>query len=409
MSSGTETGSRPLRDAPRGPLHGLVVLDLTQMMAGPLCTMLLGDLGADVIKVEPPEGDAVRRTGDVRIGGESDYQLSLNRNKRSIVLDLKTPQGQAAARAIAARADILVENFRPGTAERLGMGYEALRAANPRLIYCAMAGFGGHGAHRDRPALDPIIQAMSGLMQLTGTPETGPLRTGFAVADYVTPLFAVIGITSAVAARHATGTGQRVDLSMLDATVFTLMPREGYYFATGAAPQRSGNAHFQIVPYNSYRTADGRDVFVMAHTDKFWRTLVQAIDDPALADPQLQTNAGRQAQRAFVEARLAGAFAQRSAAEWDQRLGRAGALYSLVRDFDEVFNDPEVQASMVREIDHPTAGRVRVLAPPFQLSETPPSVRRPPPLLGEHTREICEAFGLAMLQPEKPRQEVPTP
>ncbi|MEO8297291.1 MAG: CoA transferase [Burkholderiales bacterium] len=377
-----------------GPLHGLRVLDLTQMMAGPMCTMLLGDLGADIIKVEPPEGDAIRRTGDTQIGGETDYQLSLNRNKRSIVLDLKTDAGRGAVQQLARQVDIVVENFRPGTADRLGAGFEALRALNPRLIYCAMSGFGADSSNRDRPALDPIIQAMSGIMQLTGTVASGPLRTGFALADFVTPLIATIGIVAAVNARHATGIGQRVDLSMLDATIFAMLPRDGYYFATGRTPERIGNGHYQIVPYGSYRTADQRDIFIMAHSDKFWLALVEALGDPALADARLASNAGRLAEREQVDRRVAAAFATRTAADWHQRLNAAGALFSPVRDLDEVFADPEVQAGMVKELDHPSAGRIKVLNNPLRLSDTPTSIRRPPPLLGEHSDEIRRQFDL---------------
>jgi crotonobetainyl-CoA:carnitine CoA-transferase CaiB-like acyl-CoA transferase len=378
-----------------GPLHGVRVLDVSQMMAGPMCTMILGDLGADVIKVEPPEGDAIRRTGDTRIGGETEYMLSLNRNKRSIVLDLKTDAGRDAVKRLVPQVDIVVENFRPGTADRLGIGWETLKALNPRLIYCAISGFGAQGAQRDRPALDPVIQAMSGMMQLTGTAESGPLRTGFALSDFVTPMFALTGVLAALHARDTSGVGQRVDLSMLDATIYSMLPREAYYFATGLTPPRSGNEHYQLVPYNCYDTSDGRQIFVLAHTDKFWQLLLKAVDDAALAqDERLNTNAGRQANREHVNRRLTLAFAARPAAEWIDRLSAAGALFSLVRDLDEVFGDPDVRRDMVREIEHPTAGRIKALANPLRFSATPADIRLPPPLLGEHTQALRKEFGL---------------
>jgi len=379
---------------PKGPLHGIRVLDLTQMMAGPLCTMLLGDMGAEIIKVEPPEGDNIRRTGDTRIGGETEYTLSLNRNKRSIVLDLKSDAGQKAARHIAAQCDVFVENFRPGTADRLGMGWDDLHAINPRLVYCAMSGFGDAGRDRDRPALDPIIQAMSGIMQLTGSKETGPLRTGFALADFVTPVFALSGILAALYARTQSGLGQRVNISMLDAAVFSMVPREGYYFATGRTPNRLGNGHYQIVPYNTFDTSDDRQIFVMAHTDKFWHALIKALSVPELSDARFAANAGRRDHRDEVNALIAGAFSRRTAAEWSPLLTASGALFSVVRTLDEVFEDPEVQRSMIRTIDHPAAGPIRLLANPVRLSDTPLDIRYPPPLLGEHTDELKAQFGL---------------
>ena len=378
-----------------GPLHGITVIDFTQMMAGPLCTMLLGDLGAEIIKVESPEGDPIRRTGDTRIGGETEYTLSLNRNKRSIALDLKTPEGLRAALKIADQCDIAVENFRPGTADRLGIGWEALHARNPRLIYCAMSGFGNDGAHRDRPALDPIIQAMSGVMQLTGTAESGPLRTGFALGDFITPVFAVTGILAALHVRAVHGIGQRVDLSMLDAAVFSMLPREGFFFATGEQPPRTGNQHYQIVPYNSYTTSDGRQIFIMAHDEKFWAALLAALDDPGLsADARFADNAGRRVHRDELDSRIARVFTTRPSAEWMERLSAAGALFSLVRTMDEVFADPDVVRHMVRSVDHPAAGTVRLLGHPVRYSATPASIRLPAPLLGQHSEELRREFGL---------------
>lgn len=370
-------------------LDGIRVLDLTQMVAGPLCTLLLGDLGADVIKVEPPDGDSSRQIGVNRACGESDYFLSLNRNKRSIVLDLKTPTGVETVKALAQSCDIVAENFRPGTMEKLGIGWDALSALNPRLIFCSMSGFGQAGPYRDRPALDPVIQAMSGVMQLTGSAESGPLKTGVLISDFVPPLFATIGVIAALYARTSSGKGQRVDVSMLDATVFSMVPREAYYFSTGRTPGRLGNAHYQISPWNTYRTQDGRHILVVAHTDKFWRALVVAIGRGDLADDaRFRTNANRLEHRGALELEIALAFLGGTLEHWTQALSQAGVLFAPVRDFDEVFADPVIRDGVVQAVAHATAGNVQLLRNPIKLSGSEIDIRRPPPLLGEHTQEV---------------------
>lgn len=372
-----------------GVLEGVRVLDLTQMVAGPLCTLMLGDLGAEVIKVEPPAGDSARGIGVNRPCGESDYFLSLNRNKRSVVVDLKSADGVRVLKLLAARSDILVENFRPGTMEKLGVGYETLREDNPRLIYCGLSGFGRDGPYRDRPALDPVIQAMSGIMQLTGTVESGPLKTGVLISDFVPPLFGVIGIMASLYARVASGSGQRVDVSMLDATVFSMLPREGYYFSTGKTPERLGNAHYQLAPWNAYQTRDDRHIVVVSHTEKYWLALLKAVGAPALADdPRFRTNADRLRHRAELDAVLATAFASDTLEGWTQRLAACDVLFAPVRDFLEVFSDPVVRESMVQTLQHPTAGAIEVLRNPIRLNDNPATIRRPPPVLGQHTEEV---------------------
>lgn len=379
-----------------GVLEGIRVLDLTQMVAGPLCTLLLGDLGAEVIKVEPPDGDASRQIGVNRACGESDYFLSLNRNKRSIVLDLKTPAGIETLKAIAAGADIVVENFRPGTMEKLGIGFEVLAELNPRLICCSMTGFGPSGPYRDRPALDPVIQAMSGVMQLTGTQQSGPLKTGVLISDFVPPLFATIGVMAALYERQSSGKGQRVDVSMLDATVFSMLPREGFYFSTGETPGRHGNAHYQISPWNTYETQDERHIMVVAHTEKFWRALMAALGCPQLADdPRFAGNAQRLQNRDALELEIAQAFRSGTLAHWTGVLTQAGVLFSPVRDFDEVFSDPVVREGIVQTVDHPTAGAVPVLRSPIKMSRNGLDIRRPPPLLGQHTDEVLQELAAA--------------
>ena len=379
-----------------GALEGLRVLDFTQMMNGPFGTMLLADFGADVIKVEPPEGDTMRKTGETFLGDDAVYFLTLNRNKRSVVLDLATPEGQATAHKLAAQVDIVVENFRPGVAEKLGIDYDTLKPLNPRLIYCSTSAFGREGPDSVRPGMDPVVQAMSGIMQLTGDERTGPLKTGMPYADLITPLLSTIGVLSALQARNKSGVGQRVDLSMLDATIFSMIPRDAYYFATGETPGRIGNAHWQIVPYNTYRTADDRHIMIIAHTDKFWRTLVDALEAPELAaDRRLATKDGRLAHREFVDNGVAAAFAKKPMAYWDEKLLAAGVMYSPVLTFPEVFEDPRVQRDLVVEVDHPTSGKFKLITNPIRLSENPPSMRRAPPVLGQHTAEVLAEFGIA--------------
>ena len=373
----------------KGVLDGIRVLDLTQMVAGPLCTLLLGDLGADVIKVEPPDGDASRQIGVNRECGESDYFLSLNSNKRSIVLDLKSVQGIDTLKALASHSDIVVENFRPGTMEKLGIGYDVLSALNPGLVYCGMSGFGTDGPYRDRPALDPVIQAMSGVMQLTGTSDSGPLKAGVLISDLVPPLFGTIGVMAALYARSSSGKGQRVDVSMLDATVFSMIPREGFYFSTGQTPGRFGNAHYQISPWNTYRTRDDRYVMVVAHAEKFWRSLAIAVGRPdLLEDLRFKSNGERLAHREELEAELADAFGADTLPGWTGRLTEAGVLFAPVRNFEEVFADPVVRDGIVQSVRHPTAGEVSVLRNPIKMSANSMDIRLPPPLPRKHTEEI---------------------
>ncbi len=372
-----------------GALDGVRVLDFTQMMAGPLCPSLLGDLGADVIKIEPPEGDAMRRTGSVRVGGESDLFLSVNRNKRSVVLDLKSPAGQRAAQALASGADVIVENFRPGTAERLGIGYDEVRRSNPEVIYCSITGFGREGPDSGRPALDPVIQALSGLMSLTGDETTGPLITGMPISDFVAPVFGTIGVLAALYARQRSGRGQRIDLSMLDSSIFAMMPREAHVLATGEELPLLGNRHYQMVPYNAYETRDGRSVMVIAHTDKFWLALLRALDCLDMEDdPRLATGADRARNRDVVEVRFTERFRSENLATWIDRLTQADAIFAPVRGLPEVLADERVRRDMLAHVEHPAAGPISLLANPLRFSATPASIRRAPPVLGQHTGEV---------------------
>jgi crotonobetainyl-CoA:carnitine CoA-transferase CaiB-like acyl-CoA transferase len=376
-------------------LQGIRVLDFSQHVSGPMGTMLLGDFGADVIKVEPPSGDAMRKNGETLFAGDAIYFLSVNRNKRSIVIDLATAAGRETAHQLAAQVDIVVENFRPGVAGKLGIDYDTLKAINPRLIYCTISAFGSDGADSSRPGMDPVVQAMSGMMQLTGNESSGPLKTGVAFSDVVTPLLSIIGVLAALQARNVTGRGQKVAMSMLDASIFCMAPREAFYFSTGDTPARIGNAHYEIVPYNTYVTADQRHVMVIAHSDKYWRILAQAVGaEQLLNDTRLDTKVGRVAHRVIVDGGLADAFASQPLAYWEDVLSQAGAMFAPVRTFPEVFEDPDIKRDLLIEMDHPSAGKFRLVGNPIKLSDTPYSARRIPPGLGQHTDEILTEFNL---------------
>lgn len=386
-----------------GALDGIRVLDFTQMMNGPMGTMLLADFGADVIKVEPPQGDTFRKTGETFLGDDAAYFLTMNRNKRSVVLDLATEEGKRAARELAKQVDIVAVNFRPGIAEKLGITYEELSAENPGLIYCQTTAFGTEGDDSTRPGMDPVIQALSGLMQLTGDEKTGPLKTGMPYCDLITPLLSTIGVMAALNARQKTGKGQRIDLSMMDATIYSMIPRDSYYFSTGDTPARMGNAHWQIVPYNTYQTADKRHIMIIAHTDKFWQALASALGaDDLLADERLATKEGRLAHREIVDEGLARAFARKPMEHWNKVLLEAGTMFAPVATFDEVFADPRIQRDLVVELDHPRAGRFKLLANPLKLSGTPLRKVSRPPVLGEHTDEVLAEFGIALNRKDEP-------
>jgi crotonobetainyl-CoA:carnitine CoA-transferase CaiB-like acyl-CoA transferase len=375
-------------------LQGLKILDFTQMMTGPFATMLLGDSGADVIKVEQPEGDPFRRSGETTLGGDGAFFLGVNRNKRGIVLDLKSEEGRAAALELAAQADVLVENFRPGLTDKAGLGYDALRKINPRLVYCSISGFGRTGPDKNRPALDMIIQAVSGVMQVTGTQESGPLKTGFPFSDLVTALIATIGILVALQARERTGEGQRVDLSMLDASIFSQVPRDVYFDLTGKTPVRMGNQHWDIVPNNTYASADGRDIMIITINDKFWHILCDALGASELkTDPRFATKEARLANREAVDARLSEIFASRDLAQWEQALSAAGAIYGAVRTWPEVFSDQHVVDTLLKTLHHPKGGAFKVINNPLQFSGTPTHILRSPPMLGEHNYEVLTAKG----------------
>ncbi len=393
MASESEGGmeSPPIFPRPgTGPLDGVRVLDLSRVLAGPFCTMFLGDLGADVIKIEHPgRGDDTRAWGPPFVDGESAYYLAINRNKRSVAVDIKTDAGQRIIRDLAQRSDVLVENFRPGTLDRIGLGYAALSSLNPRLVYCSISGFGHRGPDRDRPGLDVIIAAAGGLMSITGEEDRPPVKPGVALIDLATALAAATAIVSALYSRRATNRGQRIDLSLLGVQVALLINVASSYLLSGEVPRRWGSAHPSIVPYQAFEAADGYFV-IGATNDALWRKLCDAVGLAALAeDPRFATNEDRVRHRHDLLGILEPLFRTRPRSDWVALLRQAGVPCAPVNTVDEVFHDPQVASlEIVQHVPHPTLGTLRLVGNPVALSETPATIRRPPPLLGEHTAEV---------------------
>jgi formyl-CoA transferase/CoA:oxalate CoA-transferase len=369
------------------PLHGLTVLDLTRVLSGPYCTMLLADLGARVIKVEQPgKGDDTRAWGPPFLDGESAYFLSVNRNKESVTLNFKHADGLAVLHDLLARADVLVENFRPGTLTKLGLDYDALAARYPRLVYCSISGFGHTGPRSAEAGYDAVMQAEGGLMSITGASDGPPFRLGVAIADVVTGMFAAHGVTAALFARERTGRGQKVDIAMLDSVAALLTYQAGIFFATGRAPGRMGNRHPTIVPYETFAALDGDFVIAVGNDDQ-WRRFCGVTGIP----PEERFATNRQRVTSYGELRpiLADRLRTETRAHWIERLKSAGVPCGSVRDLGELFDDPQVAArEMIATLEHPTIGPLQVLGTPLKLSETAASVRTPPPTLGQHTAAV---------------------
>jgi crotonobetainyl-CoA:carnitine CoA-transferase CaiB-like acyl-CoA transferase len=382
---------------PAGPLAGVTVLDLTRVLSGPYCTMLLADMGARVIKIEQPgRGDDTRAWGPPFINGESTYFLSINRNKESVALDFKRPEGRRVLDALIARADVVVENFRPGVLGRLGLDYNALAVAHPRLIYASISGYGQNGPRAPEPGYDAVLQGEGGLMSITGAADGPPYRLGVAVVDIVTGMFAAQGILLALFARHTTGKGQYVDVSMLDSVAAMLTYQAGSVFAEGQSPGRMGNRHPSIAPYDTFDTADGPLVLAVGN-DEQWRRLCEAAGLQSLAsDSRFATNGARVEHYETLESLLAPVFAQRTRAEWTTLLVGAGVPCGPVRSVAEALADPQLQArEMLVRAMHATAGDLTLLGVPIKLSNTPGSVRTAPPTLGQHTKAVLEELGLS--------------
>jgi crotonobetainyl-CoA:carnitine CoA-transferase CaiB-like acyl-CoA transferase len=399
----------PPADAP-GPLAGLRVIDCSTVLAGPYCTMLLADLGADVVKVEPPEGDATRGWGPPWVGDAAAgtrtaaYFLAVNRNKRSLRLDLRTEDGADILRRLLAGADVLVENFRPGGFARLGFDDAELARLNPALIHLAISGYGPDGAAADRPGYDFVIQAVSGLMSITGSADEdggGPTKVGVAISDVVTGMLGAVSVLASLIGRDggAAATrghgGQRIDLSLLGATLASLVNQAQNAFVSGVAPQRRGNAHPNIVPYETFATADG-EIAIAVGSERQWSRLCQALGRPELADDaRFATNGDRVEHRAALRPILAARLRDRDSASWLDALERAEVPAGPIRDVVEAFTSPEASAlGMTVDLEHPAWGVVRQVGVPFALSSTPATIRTPPPLLGQDTDGILAELGL---------------
>lgn len=376
-------------------LDGLRVLDLTRALAGPFCAQMLGDMGADVIKVEQPGiGDHTRAWGPPFEGGESSYFLSVNRNKRSIAINLQHPEGVAIIQHLLPGCDVVLENFTPGTLDRWGLGYQACAMLNPALVYLSISGFGQVGPQRERAAYDQILQGLGGIMSLIGHADGPPMRIGIAITDVMAGMFAAYAVMTALFHRQRTGIGQYVDTSLLEGQLALMSYQAGSYFATGEPPRRMGNQHPTIVPYGVYQAADGY-INLGVGTDALWRRFCTALELGSLRDdPRFTTNITRVEHRGALNDLLEPIIAGLHVHELEQRLNAQGVPCGAVRDLRQIFEDPQIAAlGAVQAMPHPTAGQIRVVAPPYHFSVTPGSIRRPPPLLGQHTDEILAELG----------------
>jgi len=384
----------------RMPLEGVVVLDATQVMAGPFCTLLLADMGADVIKVEKLQGgDDSRSFGPPFIAGESAAFLAINRNKRSVTLNLKSEEGRDVFRRLAGRSEILVENFRPGTMEGLGLHYEAIHRINPTIIYCSISGFGQTGPYRTLGGFDLVTQGMSGLISVTGHPGGPPTKVGVPISDLNAGMYAVYGILSAYVHRLKTGEGQYVDTSLLEGAVAYTFWESSIYFATGEIPPPMGSAHRLNAPYQVFDTMDGA-LSVGAANQSTWERLCKVLERKDLAqDPRFSTNADRIRHCRPLAATLQPLFRQRTTAAWLALLKEAGVPAGPIYNMAQVYEDPHVRArEMLVELDHPLAGTIKNIGIPVKLSRTPGRIRRPAPLLGQHTEEVLHWLGLDQAQ-----------
>lgn len=388
-------------------LEGLRVIDLTRVLAGPYCTMILGDLGADVIKVEAPDrGDDTRQWGPpFTETGESAYFLSANRNKRSMTLNLKSQEGLEILEELVRRGDVLVDNFKAGTLARFGLDDDRLHELRPDLVYCTVTGYGYSGPYRDRPGYDFIVQALGGFMSVTGPADGEPMRAGVAIADLAAGMFAANAILAALYGREQNGEGHRIDLSLLDSMVALMSYVASNYLVSGERPGRYGNGHPNIVPYQSFKAQDGYFAFA-AGNDRQWARFCQAVDRPDWAEnPQFKTNADRLEHREEVAAMLNELFATAEMSHWLELCEEIGLAAAPINALDQVFENPQVQARGLRtEADHPTEGSVPLVASPLNVLTASTEVRRAPPTLGQHTEELLDWLGYGAEQRAALRQ-----
>lgn len=375
------------------PLQGIKVIDLTRILSGPFCTMTLADLGAEVIKIETPNGDDTRQWGPPFINEESAYYLSVNRNKKSIVLNLKEEKGKEVFYKLVKDADVVVENFRPGTLKRLGADYDTLKELNPGIVLASISGFGQTGPYALKPGYDVLAQGMGGLMSVTGEPDGPPVKGGYSLADIGTGMWAIIGILSALRERDISGEGQWVDASLLDTMVSWQTYLAGNYFATGEDPKPLGGAHPNIVPYQVFGASDGHFILAVGN-DNLWKSFVEAMDEDILRDEKYATNPQRVEQRETLLALLEELFANRTVKEWVEIFENAKIPVGPVNKFSDILEDEHIKyREMVVEKEHPTVGNLRMLGIPVKLSRTPGEINTVPPGLGEHSDSVLKDLG----------------
>ena len=403
MTDATTASQAPLAATPKGPLAGMKVVELAHIMAGPVCGMMLADMGADVVKVEKPEGDDTRRFLPPDIAGESAAYMMMNRNKRGVVLDLKSEDGKTVLRRMLETADVVIENYRMGTMEKLGLGYEDLKKVNPGLIYCAISGFGRTGPYAQRGGFDLIAQGMSGLMSITGEgPGRPPVKSGAPVSDITAGILGALGCAAAYAHKLKTGEGQTVDTSLFEAGITHTYWQSAIAFATGASPGPLGSAHPLNAPYQAFKTSDGW-INLGAANQKNWERMLTVIGADELArDPRFEKNYGRMQNLPALETILNGYFSKDSSAAWLERLEAAGVPAGPVLDICEMHEDPQaLSREMIVTTTHPIAGPVKAIGLPIKFSGTPGGVVRPAPLLGEHSREILAEAGFSAEEIER--------
>ena len=389
------------------PLEGIRVIDLTQAMAAPFCTLNLADMGADVIKIEPPgQGEPTRQLGYAQQNGHSATFMTINRNKRGLTADLKRPEGVEIIKRLAKTSDVFVQNYRPGVVERLGLGYDALRALNPRLIYCAISGFGGTGPYASRGGYDLIAQGMSGIISVTGDEDGPPAKAGVPLSDLAAGLFGAYGILCALEHRELSGEGQLVDTSLLEAAMALTVWESSEYWVTGKAPKALGSAHRLSAPYQALRASDGYFT-VGANTDKLFESFCRAIGRPDLIeDGRFTVGSGRLENRAALIAEIEKTTAGETRAHWLERLDRDGVPAGPINTYPEALSDPHALArQMVVDLVHPGAGAIKALGVPVKLSETPGAVDRPAPLLGQHTAAILSELGYTEAEQQALREQ----
>ena len=376
-----------------GPLSGIRVLDLSRILAGPYCSMILGDMGAEIIKVEiPGTGDDTRGYGPPFINGESAYFMSINRNKKSLTLDLKKPEAAEILSGLIMKSDVLLENFRVGTMEKLGFGSDRVMEMNKRMIFASISGFGSTGPAAKKPGYDLVIQGLGGLMSITGFPETGPAKVGTSICDIISGIMAAQGILLALYHREKSGEGQKVDISMLDSIISLLTYQAGIYFADGTVPGLSGNRHPTIAPYETFKTKNGL-MNIAVGNDKIWKMFCECIQRPDLAsDPVFEKNAGRVGNYSRLKPVIDSELSGKDTSEWMEIFEKSGVPAGRINSIKDVFEDGQVNSrGMVVDINHKKAGPIKLTGIPVKLSKTPGAVNLPPPVLGEHTEDVLKS------------------